>query len=219
MFEKIFDHKTPVSTKLLKYGFTQIENSFVFTKDILEDTFVLKIIITNETQIVLVIDKETDEEYILYKTFFKGTYVDRVRNEIQIILEDVVKNCYKTVIFKQKQTIEMIQHIASKYNDDIEFLWEKSPNNAIVRRKDTKKWYAVFMVIPLNRLQFDSDELVEVINLHATASKVESLLKETGFYPGWHMNKKYWYTIILDGSINNKLLYSLIEESFQLANS
>ncbi|WP_420896713.1 MmcQ/YjbR family DNA-binding protein [Faecalitalea cylindroides] len=36
------------------------------------------------------------------------------------------------------------------------------------------------------------------------------------YYPGWHMNKKYWYTIILDGSISLKDIYKCIDESYQM---
>jgi predicted DNA-binding protein (MmcQ/YjbR family) len=34
--------------------------------------------------------------------------------------------------------------------------------------------------------------------------------------PGYHMNKKHWNTIILDGSIPNKKILSWIDHSFNL---
>ncbi len=34
--------------------------------------------------------------------------------------------------------------------------------------------------------------------------------------PGWHMNKKHWNTVIIDGSISNKRLQELIDHSYQL---
>ena len=34
--------------------------------------------------------------------------------------------------------------------------------------------------------------------------------------PGYHMNKKYWNTIIVDGTIPMKLLQSFIDDSYQL---
>lgn len=36
--------------------------------------------------------------------------------------------------------------------------------------------------------------------------------------PGYHMNKKHWNTIILDGSIPDKLIYELIDHSYNLVN-
>ncbi len=34
--------------------------------------------------------------------------------------------------------------------------------------------------------------------------------------PGWHMNKKHWNTVIIDGSISNKKLQEMIDHSYQL---
>src|SRR5687767_2164439 len=34
--------------------------------------------------------------------------------------------------------------------------------------------------------------------------------------PGYHMNKKHWITVQMDGSISDKLLYQWIDNSYQL---
>ena len=34
--------------------------------------------------------------------------------------------------------------------------------------------------------------------------------------PGYHMNKKHWNTIIVDGSVNDKLLREWIDHSYKL---
>jgi len=34
--------------------------------------------------------------------------------------------------------------------------------------------------------------------------------------PGYHMNKKHWNTIIIDGSISNKLIKEWIDHSYEL---
>jgi predicted DNA-binding protein (MmcQ/YjbR family) len=34
--------------------------------------------------------------------------------------------------------------------------------------------------------------------------------------PGYHMNKKHWITVSMDGSIPDKLVYQWIENSYQL---
>lgn len=34
--------------------------------------------------------------------------------------------------------------------------------------------------------------------------------------PGYHMNKKHWNTIILDGSMSDEILEEMIEESYSL---
>jgi predicted DNA-binding protein (MmcQ/YjbR family) len=37
--------------------------------------------------------------------------------------------------------------------------------------------------------------------------------------PGYHMNKKHWNTIIVDGSVSNKLLKEWIDHSYELVSS
>lgn len=37
------------------------------------------------------------------------------------------------------------------------------------------------------------------------------------YFPGWHMNKRNWYTIILDGSVSIEEIYCRIDKSYQLA--
>ena len=34
--------------------------------------------------------------------------------------------------------------------------------------------------------------------------------------PGYHMNKKYWNTVVIDGSVSNELLKEWIDESYDL---
>ncbi len=34
--------------------------------------------------------------------------------------------------------------------------------------------------------------------------------------PGWHMNKKHWNTVVLDGSLPKKLIFEMIDHSYDL---
>ena len=38
-----------------------------------------------------------------------------------------------------------------------------------------------------------------------------------GVTPAYHMNKKHWYTMILDGSVERRELFRRIDESYRLA--
>lgn len=48
-------------------------------------------------------------------------------------------------------------------------------------------------------------------------AEAESILSRKYHYPGWHMNKKRWYTIVLNGSISDENLKEKIRESYELA--
>ena len=55
------------------------------------------------------------------------------------------------------------------------------------------------------------------INLKCDPEKaIELRERYTAVQPGYHMSKKHWNTIYIDGSINDDLLYEWICHSYQL---
>lgn len=38
----------------------------------------------------------------------------------------------------------------------------------------------------------------------------------TAVLPGWHMNKRHWNTVVDDGTIDDELLVSMVEDSYDL---
>src|SRR5215203_1378421 len=55
------------------------------------------------------------------------------------------------------------------------------------------------------------------INLKADPEKaVELRERYEAVEPGYHMNKKHWNTVMIDGSIPDKLLLEWLEDSYQL---
>lgn len=142
-----------------------------------------------------------------------------MRDEYEAVLFDVADQCCVNDVFKSPVTIELIDYVRHKYCDELEFLWPNTPNNAIWRRKDNKKWYAAVLTVERNRLGIDSNELIEIINLKAEPAKLTKLLLQDHFYPGWHMNKKHWFSVILDGSVEVDYLKQLLDHSYLLAGS
>ena len=114
-----------------------------------------------------------------------------------------------------RHLLNLIAYVREKYGDELEFLWEKFPKDAIWRRRDTKKWYAVIMEISERKLNLDSDNIVEVIDLRGRA--LENFVDGEKYFPGYHMNKKSWYTIRLDGSVTFEEICKRLDESYQLA--
>lgn len=55
------------------------------------------------------------------------------------------------------------------------------------------------------------------INIKAKPEKVEEYLElYSACIPAYHMNKKHWVTVILDGSIPRKELIQMMEDSYNL---
>ena len=55
------------------------------------------------------------------------------------------------------------------------------------------------------------------LNLKCLPEKAEVLREQfTAIIPGYHMNKRHWNTLILDGSLPEDLVFGLVDESYEL---
>ena len=204
--------------KLEEFGFKLIDNSYYYQTLLLKNQFKMSVKINLDNSIFTeIIDTETNEPYILYLIEKRSGYSEKVYKTYSQILEKIQKECFEDEIFKANYTKEIVAYIKNKYRDELEFLWEKSPKNAVVRRKSSKKWYAVILTVSKRKLNLDSDKIIEVINLHNRVEEIEKLIDNKKYFPAYHMNKKHWCTICLDGTVELKEIYKLIDVSYELA--
>ena len=205
--------------KLEEFGFKLIDNSYCYHTSLLKNQFKMTIKINLDNSIFTeIIDTETNEPYVLHLLEMKRSgYSEKVYKAYSQILEKIQKECFEDEIFKANYTKEIIDYVKNKYGDELEFLWEKSPKNAVIRRESSNKWYAVILTISKRKLNLDSDEIIEVINLHNSEEEIKKLIDCKKYFPAYHMNKKYWCTICLDGTVELKEIYKLIDISYELA--
>ena len=205
--------------KLEEFGFKLKDNSYYYHTSLLKNQFKMTIKINLDNSIFTeIIDTETNEPYVLHLLEMKRSgYSEKVYKAYSEVLEKIKKECFEDEIFKANYAKEIINYIKNKYGDELEFLWEKSPKNAVVRRKSTNKWYAVILTVSKRKLNLDCDEIIEVINLHNIAEEIEKLIDNKKYFPAYHMNKKYWCTICLDRTVELKEIYKLIDISYKLA--
>ena len=205
--------------KLEEFGFKLINKSYCYHTSLLKNQFKMSVKISLDNSIFTeIIDTETNEPYVLHLLEMKRSgYSEKVYKVYSQILEKIQKECFEDEIFKANYTKEIVAYIKNKYRDELEFLWEKSPKNAVVRRKSSKKWYAVILTVSKRKLNLDSDEIIEVINLHNRVEEIEKLIDNKKYFPAYHMNKKHWCTICLDGTVELKEIYKLIDISYELA--
>ena len=111
---------------------------------------------------------------------------------------------------------ELEKFISDNYVCTSDFPWMQYPNFRVFRHPNNKKWFAVIMDIPKNKIGLPSDDIISVVNLKSDPIMVGSLLRENGFYPAYHMNKKHWLTVMLQKDADISLVQELLAESYQL---
>ena len=218
MEQDIFYNKKFNITKLKNFGFRSLKNSYVYDCSLMNGDFNLRIETSGEFGIKTTLtENETGEIYTLHLTNAQGEFVGHLREEYRSRLEKIAETCSDPYIFKSAFTYKVIDYIKSRYNDEPEYLWEKAPNNAVMRRKDNSKWYIAILTVKKDRLGFESTEDVEVADLRARAEEIPRLLSRENIYPAYHMNKKHWVTVILDGTMPFDEICQFIDTSYELA--
>ena len=217
--DEIFKKSKIDYDKLLNYGFVLDKNIYKYNKFILNNTFMISVLVNKEGKVsVKVYDLIINDEYTSFRIKDNNSsFVNNIKNEIIMLLNDIKNNCFINREFVNDQTNKIVALIKTKYNDLPEFLWSTAPNYAVFRNKINNKWYSIIMDINKSKLDNKSNVEVEIINIKLDPNKIENLLKENGYYKAYHMNKKYWISIVLDDSIPDNVIMNLISESYDLS--
>ena len=213
---EVFKRTVVNYNKLKEYGFQKDNNIYKYEKIFLNNEFKAIIIIDNKGFVSgKVMDLQIDEEYTNIRTEMTGEFVNNVRESYKDILIDIRKHCFEANYFISNQANRINKYIKEKYNNEPEFLWNKFPGYAVYRNENNNKWYGIIMNLDLSKLDTGSGE-VEIINVKLDEIKIQKLIKKHGFYEAYHMSKTDWISIILNDTLKDEDILSLLDESYNL---
>ncbi len=214
-----FKNKKVIFDRLLPFGFSGHEGTYIFTASLVKGQFAMIVKITASGEISTeVIDSVSKENYVLHQIAqAQGKFVGKVRAEYEEILAGISDACFENDVFHSEQARQIIAYIKDKYHNEPEFLWERFSNNAVFRRQDNQKWYAALLTVQRQKLGLSGIGQIEIIDLKAKPEQLDALIDGQKYLPGYHMNKKHWLTICLDDSISIEEIFCRIDKSFALA--
>ncbi len=214
--QEIFTRTRINFKKLLKYGFIKEKSLYKYSKSIMDNAFRIDIEITSAGVVKgKVFDTSFKDEYTNFRIEGNlGSFASLVKEEFMNLLKDIKNNCSTEEPFLYEQSNRIVKAIREKYGNNPEFEWEKFPGYATFKNNNNKKWYAIIMNIPKNKLDENSNDEVEIINIKLEPKEIEKLLKIDGFYQAYHMNKKNWLSVILNDTIKDEKIMKLIEKSY-----
>ena len=176
-----------------------------------------------------------------------GAFVGQVREDYAAILTSIADNCFRPLPFLYDQSNRIARKVRKAFGDDVEYTFPKNPDIGVFRDAPTQKWYGIVMAVSKARLERLSAEKfakdrgeklrpekkakgstpqdndahpadeVEVLNVKLDPVKIPLLEKADGFHPCYHMNRKHWITVVLDGTVSDDYIMELIEESHALS--
>ena len=202
---------------LAEFGFEKSGSEYKYRKDILQGQFQLTVTVNGDEVTASVYDLEADCPYFLYAVEgAEGTFVGEVRSAYDEVLEAVSEKCFsRAEVYREKTTMAVIKYCGKKYGTQPEFLWHDE--NSVMRRKDNGKWYLAILNVQRNKIGLDGEGKIEITDLRAPKQEIPKLLDGVNYLPAYHMNKKSWFTIPLDGRVSAEVVCALVDMSYELA--
>lgn len=110
--------------------------------------------------------------------------------------------------------LELEEYIFDTYGVRPDYPWDSTPSSEVFRHGDNKKWFALIMDVPKSSLGIPGGGTLCAVNLKCGPIVGGSLCGQNGFFPAYHMNKEYWITAALDGSVPESDIKMLLDISF-----
>ena len=103
--------------------------------------------------------------------------------------------------------------IFEKYSASPEFLFADSPDCAVFRHVGNRKWFAIIMRIPISKLGVMENRSVNIVNFKLGGDR-DDIWEYDGIFPAYHMNKRLWISVLLDGSVPKTVVEGLLDDSY-----
>lgn len=107
------------------------------------------------------------------------------------------------------------RYILETYPAAADCPWAKYPRFKVFRHPNNRKWFALVMDVPREKLGAPGDGALDAVNLKCDPIVIGSLRGEAGIFPAYHMNKENWITVALDGSVADDKLKLLLDMSYE----
>lgn len=111
---------------------------------------------------------------------------------------------------------EFVAYISNDYGISEEYPWTQYPSYSVFRHPSNRKWFAVIMEVPREKVGLDGGELITIVNLKADPLLLDALRREPGFFPAYHMSKTHWISVALDGTVEDDKVRMLLALSYDI---
>ena len=111
---------------------------------------------------------------------------------------------------------ELEAYIVNHYAAQPDYPWTDSPRAAVFHHAGNRKWFALVMEVPRDKLGLAGTEKLDIVNFKCDPILIASLRGEPGIFPAYHMNKSSWITAALDGSVPAETIELLLHVSYEL---
>ena len=110
---------------------------------------------------------------------------------------------------------ELTRYIFDTYSVEPDYPFPGDNTSAVFRHAGNRKWFALVMNIPAQKLGLPSENRIDIVNMKCDFVFIGSFRGLPGLFPAYHMNKESWITAALDGSAPDETVKTLLDMSYQ----
>lgn len=107
-----------------------------------------------------------------------------------------------------------LDYCLNTYGTAADYPFDEDFETAVFRHAGNRKWYAIMMRVSRRKFGFDSDEVIDVVNLKLPLEMFGSFGAADGVYPAYHMNKVHWISVLLPDAAQD-LVEFLVSASYE----
>ena len=109
---------------------------------------------------------------------------------------------------------EFLEYCLNTHGTAPDYPFDEDFETTVLRHVDNRKWYAIVMKVSRRKFGFDSDEVIDVVNLKFPTEMFGSFGVADGIYPAYHMNKLHWISVLLPDAPED-IIQFLVNVSFE----
>lgn len=108
----------------------------------------------------------------------------------------------------------VLDYAGRRYGTRPDYPWQALPGYAVLRHRESGKWYGLIMDVPRDKLGLPGPGRVDVLEIKADPASGGSVQGLPGILPAYHMARSSWISVLLDGSVPPALVFTLLDGSY-----
>ena len=196
---------------LAEWGFKNGQARYV----LVEGEFELHMTLSDQELELVVYDLAMEEPYTLFEVASaSGALVTGLRQQV----DDIHNRILGQQIQDNPLVERLVDHVATTYGLAPAHPFKRHPEIIGFKVPTVDKLFGIFLPVDYCRLDKTSTrtDQVLVLNLKGQPDQILERIDNFRYFPAYHMNKKHWFSVLLDAQTDWDLLTSLLAESYRL---
>ena len=115
---------------------------------------------------------------------------------------------------------EIFRYVKETYHTEPDYPFSAAPSYPVLRHADSRKWFAIIMDIPGEKLGLKGRGRIDLINVKlGDPMLADVVVRQPGYFYGYHMARSSWISILLDGTVPLEEICRWIDESYAVTSS